>query len=644
MPETSSPQQQQNNSLLASAGISRPAPLVVRFLRRPSVMLLVSFVLLLAGSWRRWTSLIADSGREMDLPLRLLRGEMLYQDVHHIYPPFSPYFNALLFRLFGVHLDVLLISGICFSLLLVFLCWRMARRVLPESEARLATMAVIVWCIFKPTGNLISPYSFAALHSTTMALGVVLLSLRYVAQPRRRELLLAGLLIGLAAITKQEFALAAAVTVTVSLWLVHRGRYSTILVRLALTATASALVALPVYGWLYRRVGWQTLVADCHLLYTHLPASLIFYNRQRTGMDQPLASLAQMLGGFSVGVAITGLIILLAALSLYRTRRTETTRSFSTDLRFLLFRCGLVILLAAAVVFTINLFAQGRWDGSPLRALPIVLAALIVYAWQRERRSDLLPITSADQALLILAVYSLAVLARVALRVPSGGAFGGFFLPTSLILLTYLTTRALPRAVEDWTRNQKLAARTRLAGRMLLTLALISTAVVFVVRYRRNFTVPVQTSRATLYAHKTAGPAIREALDFIQQHTAPDETIAVVPEGSDLAFLTERRMPLRHQIMIPGFMDEAEEQRAIARLQQENTRYIFVINRPMREFGQEAFGRDFYQTLGTWITGHYRLVKVCGVAADSTPGQYEIGAAQFFIRIHERTEKQPPAQ
>ena len=76
-------------------------------IRHPLALMLALFLTMLATSWQRWTSVIADSGRELDLPLRLLRGETLYQDIHYLYPPFSPYFNALLYRIFGAHLNVL---------------------------------------------------------------------------------------------------------------------------------------------------------------------------------------------------------------------------------------------------------------------------------------------------------------------------------------------------------------------------------------------------------------------------------------------------------------------------------------------------------------------------------------------------------
>jgi hypothetical protein len=47
-------------------------------IRDPRSAIPLSFLALLIISWQRWTSTIADSGREMDLPGRLLQGEWLY--------------------------------------------------------------------------------------------------------------------------------------------------------------------------------------------------------------------------------------------------------------------------------------------------------------------------------------------------------------------------------------------------------------------------------------------------------------------------------------------------------------------------------------------------------------------------------------
>src|SRR5262245_25589457 len=119
-------------------------------IRNPQPAIALVFVAMLAVSWRRWISPVADSGREMDLPLRLMKGELLYRDVYYLYPPFSPYFNSLLYRIFGAHLDVLQAGGAICAALVVWMCYRIARRLMTPSESALAVIAVIVVCVFKP--------------------------------------------------------------------------------------------------------------------------------------------------------------------------------------------------------------------------------------------------------------------------------------------------------------------------------------------------------------------------------------------------------------------------------------------------------------------------------------------------------------
>ena len=96
----------------------------------PQSAICLVFVALLALSWRRWVSIIADSGRELDLPLRLLNGETLYRDVHYLYTPLAPYLNAQLYAWFGARLATLQASGALCSLLIVWLCYRIARQML----------------------------------------------------------------------------------------------------------------------------------------------------------------------------------------------------------------------------------------------------------------------------------------------------------------------------------------------------------------------------------------------------------------------------------------------------------------------------------------------------------------------------------
>ncbi|NOT59892.1 MAG: hypothetical protein HOP19_06660 [Acidobacteria bacterium] len=598
---------------------------------------LAVFAVMLAVSWRRWVSIIADSGRELDLPLRLSNGETLYRDIHYLYTPLAAQVNAQLYQWFGARLETLQVSGVICSLLVVWFCYRIARHLLSPAASTLAACSIIIFCVFKPAGNLISPYSYSALYGMLFSLACLLTCLHSLRQRDSRWLALSGGFFALAVLSKQEFALVAGAAIWATVYLVlHQADFEereirardvgqdTILPyiprhsrdgvsggahKLFRTLRSPVLGIMPlsvIAGWWFvTRYDWDLLVNDCHLLFTNLPASLRFYNAHRTGLNAPLASLLQMLGGAGVAVTVA------CAIAWFSVKAAPSLKR----------RALLIGLAALSFALLIGFVSRGQWDGSPLRALPLLLLVLL---WQARKQTN-------QGALFIIAAYSLAALLRVMLRVPSGGAFGSFFLPTSLTLLVYVLLRVLPDAIARWSNESDAVTRAQRFGWALLVTALVCTAVVFGIRYRRTYSHLIETARGTFYAPRDAGAAYGEALRWLQQNTRTDEAVAVFPEGSDLAFFSERRMPLRHQIYIPGLVSERDETRVIEQLRE--LRYVLIVNRPMREFGATAFGQDFYQRLGQALAEQYRVVQICG--APNEP-DIAIGDQRFFIKILER--------
>ena len=588
------------------------------FLAASTVIL--AFTGLICASWHRWLSPLTDSGREMDLPFRLLSGELLYRDVNYLYGPFSPYFNALLYGIFGPSLNVLQSSGIIGSLLVILLSYRIARRLLEPSEAALAVLGVMVWLVFRPQGNLISPYAYAALHAAIFSLTGLLLSLRYRESERLTDLVLSGAMCGLAAASKLEFALPAfAATLLSVIFTRESGKIGK---RIIIGIAPLVVMTLAVYGWFLYKVGWEILVVDCHVFYTHLPQSLVTYNAWRAGTNRPLASLLEMVGGFSVFVVAATFPVAAAGMFSWVRQRRDAggRRSVLTSLA--------LMVGASLTAVSISQITQhmdgGGWDGSPLRAAPLVLLLLIWFEWRKRHSTRVTP------AVVMIAGFSLVMLLRVALRAPSGGPYGAFLLPTTYILFVYVLVRAIPDYIRA--RNASLPSSQSIAI-SLLTGVIVVGAIVTVIRYRTRFVHEVKAARGHFHVVSAHHPAIQEALDFLRQHSKADDRIAVFPEGSDIAFLSERRMPLRHQILLPGLVSDNEEVRMIEQLTTTPVRFVLVVNRSTAEFGPSVFGRDYYQSLGSTIEREYDLVKVCGRKTDP---EIEIGDREFFIKILER--------
>src|SRR5207249_10307282 len=66
-----------------------------------TLLLVAPTILLFLVSRGKWSDAIIDSGREWIVPDALARGDLLYRDVVYWFGPFTPYFHAAFFALFG---------------------------------------------------------------------------------------------------------------------------------------------------------------------------------------------------------------------------------------------------------------------------------------------------------------------------------------------------------------------------------------------------------------------------------------------------------------------------------------------------------------------------------------------------------------
>jgi 4-amino-4-deoxy-L-arabinose transferase-like glycosyltransferase len=592
--------------------------------RRDAPLLLalaVLFAVMLIGTWQRWTQPIIDHGREMNLPARILAGEQLYTDVQFLYGPFAPYFNAFLYRLFGIHLSVLHLSGGVCAVIIVLLVYLLARQLMNEREAVLAAGLVIVLCAFKATANYISPYAYAALYGLVFALLALWAVLRYLNSHRPGWMLLAGTGAGCALVCKLDLFLPAALALAVS-WLVVS------LAERKIQWLAALIGIVPVssfgggaYVLILRRVGWRTLVEDNYALFFNFPPQLIYYNRNIGGLADWPRSLVNIL-------AATGTFLLLCAISaltgwLIAGRRkaeagVEATRIWK--------------VLAAAVALwlgMVRLFGANG-DSSPLAAAPLLLAAIFVASaarWWQVREADKAQ-PRRISVLLVMTTFSLGAIARVLLNVTTSGPYTPFFIPTVIIVVLYLLFRAAPSWLLSDERAREVTRRTAMG---LIAVAIIATGVGSILRLHKRNTYRVSAERGSFLTLPSIGKPLAEAISFARQHTAPDDYVLALPEGTSLNFLAERRYPLREEIVHPGFLSDAKETDAIERLSRLKVPLILIANIDTSEFRDRAFGSDYNQELMRWIVAHYHLKAVFGQDPTAKP-------EGFFIQAYERNQ------
>lgn len=611
-------------------------------------LLTATFTAGLAVSWHRWGNPLIDTGREMNQPLRLAGGETLYANVRHIYGPLSPWLHAELYRLFGPSLSVLYVDGIVSTALILALVYWLGRQIMSPAGAGAATLGVMWLCALRPAGNYILPYSYDSLHATALALAALAVLVRALQARRARFLwtsfLLAGLLAGLVLLAKTEIGFATLTAGVAAAVLAARLDLKRGSGLIAVFLGAAACLTLGVYATIAMRVGWSTLVSDSWLLLYNIPPELTFYNRRIAGLDRPLRSLERML----IAAIKIGLIAaVVTAISVLIARRwpgasTATTATSAAPVEPRVLTDGAVsvarpwrLLAAAAAVLTLTALTTGLdWDKGPFLAMPFLLIGfllLLAARWRVDAAAE--RSTARTSVLIVCTIFALASLARMILHVRSGGAYGSFLLPVSVIIFTYLWVDPFPASFRDPRAGQ-------IARGLILFLLLgdvFATAAILGYRYRTRETIAIDTPRGHMIVEPDLGVAWNEALAYIDQHTRPGDAVAVLPEGTSLDFLSGRRNPLREEIATPGFLPAAAQARAIEQLQSSHTDLILVTNRLTAEFGPAVFGVDYSQQLMHWIDANYTPCAMFGPVKNR---DLQIGAKPFFIRAYcaERSE------
>ena len=151
--------------------------------------------------------ILVDCGREVYYPTQILLGKVLYKDIFNIYGPFSYMFNAALFKIFGINLNVLYLAGCVCSFLITNLIYFIATRFLPKFLSfSVAIFTVAVGVLGVNLFNFVFPYSYAILYGLVAFLASILLLLKYESNPQKLDYFyLSCFFAGLCITSKYEF-------------------------------------------------------------------------------------------------------------------------------------------------------------------------------------------------------------------------------------------------------------------------------------------------------------------------------------------------------------------------------------------------------------------------------------------------------
>jgi len=555
-------------------------------------LLVAAYAHNVALGWLTWGDVAGDTGRELEFARRLAGGERLYVDVTYYYGPLAPHLNALLFRLFGARLEVLMAAGLVAAALacagVVAIVWRLAGAV----TAAAAGLAFLYCCAFPHLHyanvfNWVVPYGFAATYGMLAAVWSVERLLRHLETGRTAALVASCGLLALAALTKTEAVVAA--TAAHAAFLAGRlagvGRFA--------SGTAGA------YGGAVALVGavWGGV-----LLGADVPARLresIVQVAAHPGMQAFLRTYAGLAdpsaGAFRAAVSVLalGACVGVAVVASVLVRRRALGPPLATA-------------PAAAIAFAVGVALGPSHAFAALPRLGLGVAATLAVAigTRADDRDALLPET-------VLWAAALACLARIPLA--AGMLHYGFYLmPLPLAAFAVWWARRLPawlgladdeRRPHAWIGAALLAGIA--AGHLRVSLPLFAAHTV---------RVDAPRGRIRLLADLNGFPIGRAWADTIA-HLAtypPATRVMVVPTGAALPFLAGLAPAGDRTGYAPPEYPPEAERRLLQRFATDPPDLVVSIRLDLSEWGSRGFGVDYARPTWTWLVANYEPVATFG--------------------------------
>lgn len=576
----------------------------------------VAGAFVLAFGWPFGPDSLIDFGRELYVPWRIAAGDLLYGDLLYLNGPLSPHWNALLFSVFGEGLRVVMLANAAIAVVIAALLYALLRRIADELAAFVGTLAFVSFIAFTQLGtmgnyNFLTPYSHEITHGLALSLAA-LLAFAAIPSGRRRALALSGFCLGLVFLTKVEIFLALAAALGLGVLLARGasprpfGSALRDLASLAGFAMIPVAVAFLALLWaLPLDLATGALLDPWRSVLRSDVTSLEFYRWVR-GTDQLGLNLERMglwlfrYAAFAVPAAALALLIPANP----RLRMGVAVAAFGLFVVFFGPGPHFEALLASDAPtrdLRINEWPHAT-RGLPVALLVIGGAKAAAYLRDRRAGKDL----GLASLRLVFILFALGLLAKIFFNVRLHHYGFALALPALLIGTTTLVSW-IPRLIDRF-GGAGIVFRGAALG--LLAVAWVDAFALIEAQYaNQRFTLGSGLDR---FRTGPKGALVAKALADLEQRLGPDETLAVLPEGVMLNYLSRRGSTVPHTNYMPPEVILYGEDRILADLQAAPPDYVALVHKDTSEYGFPLFGRDYGEKLHAWVLRHYEPVHRVG--------------------------------
>lgn len=499
-----------------------------------------------------YANILLDVGREVYYPERILNGKVLYKDLFNIYGPLSYLCNALLYKLFGIKLSTLYLSGAVCSIGIVTAVYLIAKRFLaPILSFSVGVFTIATGICATHLFNYTFPYSWAMLYGTLLSMFSLLSLLMFKENNKPHYLYLSAFLSGCAVACKYEFFLFSLIILTIA--------FCTKNLKVILKAL-TAFIAAPIvsFGILFAQ-GLQIpdLIKNVQDINTMMHTSSLHYFYKHSGVLFSIPILIYWVVNFIK--AGLGFALILGGIYYYPKNKEA---------------CFFLTLIGAIITFKL---------ANPA-IFAFLIGATIILAICRFK-----DIKSSSK--LFILILSAAALSLKSLWGLTPLNYGNYYCSLVLIAFFSLLFTMLDKKYE------KAAA--------IFVLVTSLWFLLFNIKPLKLLNTRILSPRGKIYTSKEFADPINSTINYLNNNNT--EKTIVFPEGLILNFLsnTSRISDDYYNSLIPLYIETFGDEKLIKHFKQNPPDYIIFNNQKMEDYNTGYICRDYANDFCGYVMQNY---------------------------------------
>ncbi len=574
-------------------------------------------------TWGHWGNFQIDNGRELYVPAEIAKGKLLFRDLWYMYGPLAPYLKAGLFRIFGVHLNVLYGLGLALTAGCALLTYEITLqfRLGPVGNA-VPSIFFLTESFYPFIRNFVFPYSYAASLGTFWGVACLYFVVRHAASRRIVHLGMASFMCCLAVLTKQEFGMACLALVGFEIAGSYWIRRSRPEAARSIAVFAAALIpAVAVYGWFVWKLSARLIFFE-----NWISTPGTYFMRTYGKITIPFQGLRFIPKELST--SILGAILALVLWSLLARWSVGAIKKLRLNTLTSIAASTMLILTPLGIATYIHLMAYSNGRLNPIRpwsfvVVPIseslfpngvfflMIAFTLRALWNLVKGSD--HVAALQQAGLGMYACLAALRQMMELR-PTIYDTPVFFNGPAFLVYALIVTE-----IYRWAgRSLDGKYREYMVGSMWL-----SVTIMIVIQFCPNpdiLPTKLTTDEGSFYTRPDVAALFPQIISFMKSHTVNGKDILVVPEPPSLYVFANMEAPSRWYSLVPGYIAPEQEQQYMDELSAKHVRYVLIFNRRFTEYRVAGFANGGYNPrIRDWIFANYNKVGQFGPMAGAEP-------------------------